>query len=129
MQILRRPNDRNASGKRVSAEDARRAKTLEEREEEYRLARERIFGSGSGPADAAAAGAGVGSIGGGPGGKSGSGRTSPVVLESSLWVVPSQVRRSAGSPAGAGAGKAGGAGNGVVRQPHGPGEGGGFGAR
>jgi len=105
MQILRRqPNDSSSNNRNRTAEEARRAKTLEEREEEYRLARERIFGNeGSGEAGR------------------GSGRSSPVIIEaiSSLGVVPSQVRRSpipgprGGSP-------------GVVRQPRGPSEGGGF---
>ncbi len=120
------------------SDEARRAKTLVEREEEYRLARERIFGAegaastsveaggdrgGCRSEEGRSGGPGEGGTGSGSGSGRGSGRSSPIVLDS-LGVVPSQVRRSEQPGSGSGLGK--GKESGVVRQPRGPGEGGGF---
>lgn len=95
-------------------------KTMEEREEEYRLVRERIFGGNV---------AGVEAEGGAERSRSGNGRArtplaqagerteSPanrVYEQQGLGPVPVQVRRSPAPSA-------------VLRQPMGPGEGGGFG--
>jgi hypothetical protein len=113
--ILRR--EPGANDKKKGGGTATPPKTMEEREEEYRLTRERIFGGN----------AAVGDLGDGAlgreqsrsgGGKSRLPQTQSErreLFEPSLGIMPTQVRRSPAPPSG------------VLRQPMGPGEGGGFG--
>ena len=102
IKILRRQAPTNSTSENII--QAAQGKTYAEKEEEYRLARERIFG---------------GNTGGSDGDKSSpthtpSNRTPPI----SRGRTPDSAR---GLPGGNTTG-----GNGVVRQPRGPAEGGGF---
>ncbi|WWD20898.1 hypothetical protein CI109_105376 [Kwoniella shandongensis] len=185
IKLLRRPTPSGGGDSRFpqgSGAGGNRTKTLEEREEEYKAARERIFGStsasvgggigdlslaesgrsGSGEGSSRKAGNGEGSSkrGGGNGSGEGSRRASPAGGRGQKinnaggsgggryagrgegdsgsntpfeGLVPSQIRGERKSPlpspAAAAGGPRGGGGGGVVRQPLGPGEGGGFGAQ
>lgn len=139
VKILRR--EPSSQPKKSPGPNVQAQKTLTEREEQYRLARERIFGKepSSSPTSAASTTSDVHTGRGGSGGGSaraspignggGMGKSSPV--EDAFRLVPSQVRRSPagsreGTPVGAGQRKKE-EGKGVLRQPKGPGEGGGFG--
>ncbi|WVQ85761.1 hypothetical protein IAT38_007928 [Cryptococcus sp. DSM 104549] len=151
VQLLRRPNSGSSTpSNNPSPLPAKsRTKTLEEREEEYKLARERIFGTSTPDADGGQARAAPdaartpeGLVSGAraqPSSerKSQEGRRrdgpalrgvgSPGQSGGVLWdgLVPSQIRGTGRSPGAAGAGpKVGG----VLRQPTGPGQGDGFGA-
>ncbi|WRT70914.1 uncharacterized protein IL334_007913 [Kwoniella shivajii] len=152
LQLLRRPVSSSPSSN-DSSKGGIKAKTLEEREEEYRLARERIFGSGSGSRSGSGSGTNIvedGLLRGGSsegkskssrdnlvkGGNGGgnSGKSSPSITtipkDRNLWdgLVPSQVRPSSSSSSSTNKTPDNrGGGGGVVRQPIGPGSGAGFG--
>ncbi|WVR08796.1 hypothetical protein IAU60_005854 [Kwoniella sp. DSM 27419] len=155
VQLLRRPasSSPSGSGPEGGQKGPNRVKTLEEREEEYRLARERIFGPSQDEPGPSVAGGGSASAGASASAsRSSSGRGSPraggpsssSVAQSApatpsgptTWegLVPTQVRgpssrTSSGNAGSAGGLKAGVSANGgaVVRQPLGPGGGAGFG--
>ena len=133
IKILRR--DPNAGQKKSPSPTVTNQKTMEERAQEYRRARERIFGK---EAEDDKPSSPVGGAGPNMGQGERSGTNSP---KGDFAFVPTQVRKSLatpgerprqGGPGGQGNGRApGGEGESrrIVRQPRGPGQGGGFGGR
>ncbi|ORX40893.1 hypothetical protein BD324DRAFT_647797 [Kockovaella imperatae] len=126
MQILRRPADSTGNTGRRSTPGTG-TKTLERREEEYRLARERIFGPPTGsnePGQAASSGthsANRSRSGTPTGGRSKAGSPQPGFIGDSGYGGPHTTGRLSGP------GERKTSSPGIMRQPKGPSAGGGFG--